>query len=159
MNKHIDEVIEWYKDVPDSSSEIKHLNNLKKKNIAQFTKDIPVERAHLMKKRVYEQLRKAYKAQQPTKVIKAEGKMAFAKGAMAELERLFPEIKSMNKKEGAYLNLYNAIEKSVPRIAGQKFGVFNPFNLTVGGSAGYATGSVPAAVGALTAFFFVGVIC
>ena len=152
MNGHIDEVIKFYEDVPDSATEIKYLNKLKEKNVQQFTGEIPVERAHVMKKKVYKQLKKAYDQNQPVKVVKAEGKMAFARGAMQELERLFPEIKKLNKKEGEYLNLYNAIEKAVPRLANQKIGVFNPFNLTIGGSVGYATNSAAAAVGALTAF-------
>jgi hypothetical protein len=71
---------------------------------------------------------------------------------MEELERLFPEISKMNKQEGAYLNLFEAIEKSVPRIANQKVGVFNPFNLSLAGGAGYATGSPLVAIGALGAY-------
>jgi len=155
MNKHIDEVIDFYKDVPDSATELKYLEKLKADNKVQFAKDHSAPRIHQMKKNVYKQLQKAYSTQQPVPVVKADAKIAFARGAMQELENLFPEIKNMNKQESSYLNLFKAIEKSVPRIANQKYGLFNPFNLTIAGSVGYGTGSVPAAIGALGAFLVI----
>jgi len=155
INKHIDDVIDFYNDIPDSTTEIKHLEKLKEKNIKQFGMDVPAARAQQMKKKVYKQLREAYDRQTPIKIVKEKGQMATAKGAMIELEQLYPEIKNLNKTESEYLNLFKAIEKSVPRIANQKYGIFNPFNLTVGGSIGYATNSVPAGLGALGTFLII----
>ena len=72
-----------------------------------------------------------------------EAQKAVARSAKESLEILIPEIKHLNKKEGALIDLYNAIEQKANRITNRNImGIDLPMKGTMGGVVGDYPGAM-----------------
>lgn len=84
-------------------------------------------------------------------LFKDDAKKAVARAAKVELEKIYPELKGLNAKEGALLSLLEEIERSANRISNRDFsGIGLPIKGTAGSSVGGSLGGeLGAKVGAV----------
>jgi hypothetical protein len=99
--------------------------------------------AQKLKQNIYKETESLYsKATQ--RPIKGKTKQAVAKAAKESLEKLFPEIKQLNRNEGSLLALRKELEKSASRISNRDLlGIGIPIK----GGAGGAIGGMPGLLG------------
>lgn len=111
--------------------------------------EIPAETAQAMKTGTYRAL--GNKAYGELKGASIEAQKALARGLKEEIASQFPELASLNKREGALIDLQDVLERSVARIGNhQIMGIGTPI---AAGAATAVTGSnkVGAAVGLIKA--------
>ena len=110
-------------------------------------KALTPKEAQRLKQKTYKELEQYYKKNLETPPT-AEARKSVARQARLFLEEVIPEIKQLNRAEGDYLALINALDRPVSRISNRDlFGIGVPIKATAGGALG---GKVGAAVG--TAF-------
>lgn len=85
---------------------------------------IPVDMAQDVKQGTYKQIRKNYGKLSNADV---EGQKALARGIKEELQTKYPELQSLNARDGSLMQLEDAISKAVARIDNhQMFGIGTP---------------------------------
>jgi hypothetical protein len=130
----------------------KAINNVKK-HITEANKQLgrdslsPLE-AQQMKVKIYKEMETAYDkmVQLPAKT---EAKMAVAKSLKEGIEEIVPEIKQLNQKDGALIELRKEIEKTTRRLSNRDLiGIGVPIKGGAGAGMGYAFGQEAAIAGA-----------
>lgn len=108
-------------------------------------KTLTAKEAQRLKQKIYKDVETQYgKNSVPAKT---EAQKQVARAAKEEIEKLHPEIKGLNAKEGAYLKLLDALEKSASRIANRDgIGIGVPIKTGAGAAVG---GEVGATIGAI----------
>lgn len=97
--------------------------------------------AQAIKVSLHRKLQKQYEKTM-SKPAKIEAQMAVATNAREWLESIIPEIKELNAKEGALLELNKQLAKASNRITNRDiFGIGIPIKATVGAGIGAASGS------------------
>jgi len=115
-------------------------------NITGF-KQIPVEEAQGMKQGTYRVNAKKYNELSSAQM---EAEKALARGIKEELENIFPDLKGLNAREGALIELRNQLVRAVGRT--KNWEVFTPGlygtlgGIGVGAAAGWEAGGATAAV-------------
>jgi len=106
------------------------------------------EQIQKIKVRVYKDLESFYEKQKATPA-KVELRKAVARNARKMLEEIIPEIKQLNQKEGALINLWDAVESKSNRITNRDFiSIGLPIKMGAGaGVGGLIGGSQGAAIG------------
>lgn len=107
-------------------------------------KTVSPAHAQFMKRKLYKDINNAWGE---LKSASVEAKKALARGLKLEIERVFPEIKNLNSREGKLLNLDVFLEKAVMRIDNRDIVGFGPMVATLGG--GVVAGKPGAALGGL----------
>jgi hypothetical protein len=112
--------------------------------------DLSPKEAQVMKQRIYKELDKEY-SKTTLHPAKAEARMEIASNLKTAIEEIIPEVKQLNAKEGALIELNKAIEKTSARIQNRDIlGIGVPIKGTVGGVVGGAAGAgVAVALGLL----------
>ncbi len=104
---------------------------------------IPAAQAQSLKVGTYQQIAAKY-GEMGTATIEAQKGLAL--GLKDELAKAFPELSTLNAKDGALLDLQPALERAVQRTSNhQLLGIGTPI---AGASAAVATGSAPLGVAA-----------
>lgn len=121
-------------------SDINALESLKQQFLDKYGESIPIAEAQKVKQNTYRQLKdKAYGEQ---KTAATEGEKALARGLKEELEKIVPELKALNQREGSVIALEKSLTRAVGRINNhQMFGIGTPAM----GALGYAVGGAPGA--------------
>lgn len=109
-------------------------------------RQIPVEEAQKIKKGTYRINSKKYNELSSAQI---EAEKALARGIKEELEGVFPELKNLNAREGALIELQGQLKKAIGRT--KNWEIFTPgiYGSLGGIGTGMATGSV--GMGAATA--------
>ena len=95
-----------------------------------------------LKQGVYKRLKTAY-ASNKYDPAGVQAQKAVARAAKDALEDLFPDIKGMNKQEGEYIALLDAIERKANRISNRdNLGIVVPIKGTAGGVVGGTPGLI-----------------
>jgi len=103
-------------------------------------KDITPQEAQKLKQAIYKETEGFYSSvkNSPAKI---EAKHAVARAAKEGIEDIFPEIKELNKKEGALIELKKQLEKSASRISNRDLiGIGIPIKGGAGGAIGGPAG-------------------
>jgi hypothetical protein len=123
-------------------SEVKEIRRIRKQiedaNTLIGRSELTPMEAQKLKQTIYSDLEKYYEktAQNPASV---KAQKAVARAAKESLEEIMPEIKFLNKKEGALLELKDAIDRAAARISNRDIlGIGIPIK----GGAGAALGTV-----------------
>lgn len=124
----------------------KALDKLSGELLEAFPDEIPVDQVQQLKRTIHRELENYYKNTAPKPAIINEFNGAVARAAMMELERLYPELQSVNKQTSDYLHLVKILENSAKRIANKE--VVN-LGTVVKGAAGYSIGDVGGLIGGL----------
>ena len=116
---------------------------LKAENKLNRSELSPIE-AQKKKQRIYRELEKEY-----TKIslhpVRVEVRMAIAKNLKESIEEIIPEVKQLNAKEGALIELNKSIQRSANRIQNRDImGIGVPIKGGVGGIIGGAEGAIAA---------------
>jgi len=97
-----------------------------------------------LKQRLYKETESLYD-KSTQKPIKGEAKQAIARSAKESLEKIFPEIKELNRQDGSLIALRKEIEKSASRISNRDIaGIGVPIK---GGAGGVVGGKLGMAIG------------
>lgn len=106
-----------------------------------------------IKTRIYKDLESFYEKQKATPA-KVELRKAIARNARESLETIVPEIKQLNKNEGALIELWDAVESKANRITNRDFiNIGLPIKMGAGSGIGYMlSGSEGAAIGTVLGF-------
>lgn len=108
-------------------------------------KDLTPAEAQALKQAIYEETENFY-SKVKNSPARIEAKQAVARSAKQNLEKLFPEIKNLNKQEGALIELRKQLEKSASRISNRDLlGIGVPIK---GGAGGAVAGTPGMAFGA-----------
>jgi hypothetical protein len=124
----------------------RQINNIRRQiveaNRRLGRKELTPTEAQNLKKSIYKETETHYSnvRQSPASI---EAQQAVAKAAKESLEEIFPEIGELNKKEGALIELRNAIEKSSNRIGNRDFA---GLGITAKAGTGGVIGGVPGAL-------------
>lgn len=103
-------------------------------------KELTPKEAQKLKQNIYRDLDKYYNKLM-NEPAKAQAQKAVAKQAKLFLEEVIPEIKSLNKTDGDLIELYEALDRPVSRIANRDIiGIGTPMKGTTGGVVGGAPG-------------------
>jgi hypothetical protein len=103
-------------------------------------KDITPKEAQKLKQAIYKETEGFYSSvkNSPAKI---DAKHAVARAAKESIEDIFPEIKDLNKKEGALIELKKQLEKSASRISNRDLiGIGVPIKGGAGGAIGGPAG-------------------
>lgn len=135
-----------YQDFAQQVSPTPDINRIKKVGY-DFMKNnpdqIPAAKAQEMKQGTYQSIKSAAYGEMKTATVEAQ--KALARGIKEELEVQFPEIKSLNSKEGRFIELDSVLEKAVNRIGNhQVIGLGTPLATGAGGAIGGGPGAVAA---------------
>lgn len=113
--------------------------NLHFKKIGQ--KEITPAEAQQLKKAIYKETENFYEKTKKSPAT-IEAKQAIAKASKESLEEIIPEIKTLNKNEGALIELNKALEKSASRISNRDLiGIGVPLKGLAGGVVGGGKGA------------------
>lgn len=106
-----------------------------------------------IKVRIYKDLQSFYEKHKATPA-KTELRKGVARNARQMLEEIVPEIKKLNKNEGALIDLWDAIESKANRITNRDFiSIGLPIKMGAGAGIGYMVGGQPAGkVGSMLGF-------
>lgn len=103
---------------------------------------ITVKEAQKFKQNIYKSINWKAKQGIGSQAV-AETRKAIAKGAKTEIEKVLPEIKDLNFKQGELLELMDALDAPSQRIGRRDiFGLGVPMKMTAGGVAGGLPGSI-----------------
>ena len=103
-------------------------------------KQLTPKEVQRIKQNIYFQNESLY-SKTSAKPASTNAQAAIARSAKESLEEIFPEIKLLNKKEGAMIELNNALERAAGRIANRDiWGIGVPIKGTAGGSVAGPTG-------------------
>lgn len=152
--KDFEKLEEIYKLSGKASESISALNQLKKsfRKANADMEHLTPKKAQQFKQRIYKDLRSYYEAVQSSPAS-VEGQKAMARASKEFLEGIAPEIKGMNKRDGAMIALRNAIEKPASRIQSRSImGLGMGVKTGVGTTIGHTLGSPQAGVVAGIAF-------
>ncbi len=149
---------EWPKLLADASLSGKPIANQKliqgirtqieDANLAAGRYDLTANQLQSLKKRIYRDLESFYdKAKNAPAAVDAQ--KSVARAAKEAIEGLVPEVKQLNAKEGALIELRDAIERSAARIKNRDImGIGVPIKIGSGGAiGGMAAGGAGATVG------------
>jgi len=111
------------------------------------------EEVQKIKTMIYKDLESFYEKQKATPA-KVELRKAIARNARESLEIIIPEIKQLNRKEGALIELWDAVESKANRISNRDLiGIGLPVKMGTGSGIGYMFGGTTgAAVGTAIGF-------
>lgn len=124
-------------------AQISNIKKQIKKELAAAGKDtLSPQEAQKLKQRIYKDLDSWYsKVKNSSASVNAQ--KLVAKNAKEALEEIIPEIKSLNQKEGALIELRDAIERSASRISNRDImGISVPMKGSMGALVGGVKGSV-----------------
>ena len=117
----LDDLREYYKNTIDPTEALDSLDALADTFKKHHGSEISVDKAQKIKKHTYYELKKSYGE---IKNHSKEGQKAIARGIKEELETIFPEIKALNKKDGALIEFEKQLERSIARIGNRDvFGI------------------------------------
>lgn len=113
----LDDVETRFANQVDNASDLNEVASTGVRFLDQNPGMIPASKAQAMKIGTYQKLRGAY-----SEVSSAakEAQKALARGLKEELANLFPELTALNAKEGAALQLENALQHAVKRISNRE---------------------------------------
>lgn len=105
-------------------------------------------RIQKIKVNIYKELQGYYEKQKASPA-RVESRKAVARNARQMLEDIVPEIKELNQKEGALIELWDAVESKANRISQRDLiGIGLPIKVASGSAGGYAlAGQTGAAIG------------
>lgn len=124
---------------------IKMLDKIKRDIRTALTTQKPLglvpDEVQKLKQNIYKDLDNYY-SQVKESPISVKGQKAVAKAAKEELESIIPEIKMLNAKEGALIELKDALERASNRITNRDLlGIGTPIKGTMGGVIGGPPGA------------------
>ena len=132
------------------ATQLKQLNRVRQQISAANKKSLSVADAQTLKQNIYADLQKTYNSvtEQPA-AVKAQ--QSVARAAKEAIEGLIPEIKQLNARQGARLELVQSLERAANRISNNDVaGLRLTSPATAGGVAGGGAGlAAGAAVGVL----------
>jgi len=150
----IDDLAKEYKSGPFYKAELQKLDSLKQELIKNHGNRIPVDKALIMKKHIYETAKSAYESAKKMGYtgidpIKVNTEKAIARAIRIELEDMYPATATLNKEVGKQIEFGKVLEQAAHRVGNREmFSLFDFLGATTGG----AVGGVPgAAVGGLLA--------
>lgn len=111
--KRLDDVKDFYKNVPDAESYLKDIDDLALRVKAFHGEKLTLSKAQEMKKAVYALNKKAYGEM---KGLLVESNKAIARGLKEEIVKQEPMIARLNADDSAMINLEAVLERAVNRI-------------------------------------------
>lgn len=94
------------------------------------------KQSQTLKQNIYHELDSWY-SKTTERPVKVKAKMSVARAAKESIETIFPEVKQLNQKEGALLDLREALDKPVSRIRNRDLlGLGAALKSGIGGAAG-----------------------
>ena len=121
-------------------------NQIETINESLGKKELLPSEIQTLKKNIYQETENFY-SKMMDRPFKIKAKQLIARNAKESLEKIFPEIKQLNKKEGSLIELRNELEKSANRITNRD--IFS-IGLPIKGGLGAAIGHVPGLISGLT---------
>lgn len=143
LYRGLNPIIEQMKKTTDQPLEVtKAFNKMKTEWKAAFKEGYfrTPEEVQKIKQRIYKDLESYYEKQKASPA-KVELRKAVARNARESLEKIIPEIKQLNKNEGALIELWDAVESKANRITNRDFiSIGLPIKMGAGGAIGYMVG-------------------
>ena len=139
--KYLDELKDFAKKTVNPQDALEDIAKVEQKFLEAKGTAMSVEDAHILKKNTYTELNKFY--DKFTRNATIEAKKALARGLKEEVYALYPELRSMGKKEGALIALEESIERASSRISNRDIiGLGIPMKGAAGGIVGGAPGAI-----------------
>lgn len=114
ISKRLNDVRERVGNTINGRMRLKDIDEIEQNFLSQYGDTIPVEKAQQVKVNTYQVLRKSYGEM---KSVAIEGEKALARGIKEELATKYTQLKALNARDSALINLERALEKAVGRIS------------------------------------------
>ena len=130
---YLDELRNAYKNVPGEQASLDAIDNVMRDLLKR--KSLTVAEANQLKRNIYGAIEKSYGKGMLDLPAKTEAQKLIAAGLKREIEKVVPEVKSLNEKQAVYLQVKKAIEKTLARTEGKGIGGtgIGLYDLLVGG--------------------------
>lgn len=129
---YLDDLKKAYSQIPGEKSSVELIANLQDE-IASKGVLSPLE-ANKIKREIYSKISKSYGKGTLEIPAKIDAQKQIARGLKEEIEKVIPEAKTLNQKQGIYIEIRNAIDKQIAQrpkgIAGTGIGLYD---ITLGG--------------------------
>jgi len=144
--KHFDELKEKYSLSGKPMTNLRAIDRVKKeikKAQELYGRDeLTPKQAQKIKQQIYRDLESHYSSVKESPAA-AQAQKAVARAAKESIEEIIPEIKELNRTDGALIQLRHSIERSAARIANRDLiGIGTPIKATMGGVAGGYGGAI-----------------
>lgn len=141
---YLDELRNAYKNVPGEQTSLEAIDNVMRDLLKR--KSLTLPEANELKRSIYGAIAKSYGKGMLELPAKTEAQKLIAAGLKREIEKVVPEVKSLNEQQAVYIQVKKAIEKALARTEGKGIGGtgIGLYDLLVGGigtGAGVATGN------------------
>jgi hypothetical protein len=151
---YLDELRNAYRSVPGEGASLEAIDNVMKDLLKR--KSLTLAEANELKRSIYGTISKSYGKGMLDLPAKTEAQKLIAAGLKREIEKVVPEVKSLNEQQAVYIQVKKAIEKTLARTEGKGIGGtgIGIQDLLVGGigtSAGVATGNPLLGIGLVVA--------
>lgn len=137
-----------YAAIPGEKSSVKAIDDIASELYESFKvgQSMTVLEANQLKRNIYQVISKSYGKGMLELPAKTEAQKLVAAGLKREIEKVIPEVKSLNQKQAVYLQIKNALDKTIARsegkgIAGTGVGLYDLLLGGIGTGAGAIAGS------------------
>jgi hypothetical protein len=136
-----------YAAIPGEQASVKAIDDIAGQLYETFKQGKPmtVLGANQLKRDIYSVISKSYGKGMFEIAAKTEAQKAVAAGLKREIEKVIPEVKSLNEKQAVYIQIKKALDKTIARtegkgIAGTGVGLYDLLSGGIGTTAGIAIG-------------------
>lgn len=141
---YLDELRNAYKNVPGEQASLDAIDTVMQDLFKR--KSLTLIEANELKRNIYSTIAKSYGKGMLELPAKTESQKLIAAGLKREIEKVVPEVKSLNEKQAVYIQVRKAIEKNLARtegkgIAGTGIGLYDLLVGGIGTVGGVATGN------------------
>lgn len=142
--EHLDELKNAYTQIPGEQNSVSLIEEIQKQMAAKG--ELGVKEANELKRTIYQKISNSYGKGVLEIPAKTEAQKVLASGIRQEIEKVIPEVKDLNAKQAVYIQIKNAIERTIRSrqskgVAGTGIGLYD---LVIGGAGtigGVATGN------------------
>lgn len=137
-----------YASIPGEQASVKAIDDIASQLFESFKNGKPLSlvQANQLKRNIYGMIAKSYGKGMLEVPAKTEAQKLIAAGLKREVEKIIPEVKSLNQRQAVYIQVKKALDKTIARtegkgIAGTGIGLYDLLLGGIGTGAGAATGN------------------
>lgn len=137
-----------YAAIPGEQASVKAIDDIATQLLESFKqgKAMSLVEANQLKRNIYNVIAKSYGKGMLEIPAKTEAQKLVAAGLKREIEKVIPEVKSLNERQAVYLQIKKALDKTIARtegkgIAGTGVGLYDLLIGGIGTGAGAVTGN------------------